>query len=70
MDIESRSVVSQSILAPDPFQLRDGIVDAEQINALRNRKKSKPIAQYHQHQNDVGLHGFSDFYVSNLVSNS
>ncbi|KAG6881517.1 hypothetical protein C0993_001108, partial [Termitomyces sp. T159_Od127] len=53
VDIERTSEAS-SVQAPDPYQLRDGLLTQGQISRLRQRtNKGKRIARYHQKQNDL-----------------
>ncbi|KAG6808035.1 hypothetical protein H0H92_005622 [Tricholoma furcatifolium] len=52
-DIDIESSVT-TIKAPDPFQLREGLLAEQEISVLRSRaKKGKGIARYHQRQNDL-----------------
>lgn len=51
-DLE-RASGSTTILPADPFQLRDGLLTADDIAALRRRKKGKAVAKYQLRQNNV-----------------
>ncbi|KAJ7597750.1 CDF manganese transporter [Mycena floridula] len=52
VDIE-RNSDSSSSGALDPFQLRDGYKNDEELSELRHRRKGKVIAKYHRRQNDL-----------------
>jgi len=51
-DLE-RTAEASSVLPPDPFNIRGGLLTDEQITELRCRQKGKRVAKFHQRQNDV-----------------
>ena len=52
LDFERTSEAS-SVLPPDPFNIREGLLTEDQIAGLRSRRKGKDIANFYHRQNDV-----------------
>ncbi|KAF5385383.1 hypothetical protein D9615_001074 [Tricholomella constricta] len=54
LDIDIERISESSSVQPlDPFRLRDGMLSDQEVASLRRRRKGKPVAYYHQRQNDL-----------------